>query len=166
MFDKLGKLAYNSDLESLKSSVSEGKKLIAAAVTDKGVETAADAAFKTLADNISNIASSPAGTHVLHDNILLTNGDSKQYQLTFTNGLIMYYYSSGGSSVTSLGQGIYYTVRYCAKSGTGMSDYDYANGSKTACTSMSPYFNYDTAVLTCRTGNYSTADISFWLLEW
>lgn len=51
-----------SELNSLKSSVSEGKSLVAAAVTDKGVTTAADAAFQTIADNIGKIvtASGPA----------------------------------------------------------------------------------------------------------
>ena len=44
-----------TELNSLKSSVSEGKSLVAAAVTDKGVTTAADAAFQTIADNIGKI---------------------------------------------------------------------------------------------------------------
>lgn len=43
--------AYNS----LKTSVSEGKSLVAAAVTDKGVSTAADATFQTIATNIGSI---------------------------------------------------------------------------------------------------------------
>lgn len=46
-----------NELNSLKSSVSEGKSLIAAAVTDKGVQTAADATFQTIADNIAAITS-------------------------------------------------------------------------------------------------------------
>lgn len=45
----------NIDINSLKTSVSEGKALIAAAVTDKGVSTAADATFQTMATNIRNI---------------------------------------------------------------------------------------------------------------
>lgn len=55
MFDKLGKLAYTSELESLKSSVSNGKSLIASAITDKGVSTASNATFQTMANNIGNI---------------------------------------------------------------------------------------------------------------
>jgi hypothetical protein len=47
-----------SEVESLKTSVSEGKALIAAAVTDKGVSTAANDSFATMASNISSIASS------------------------------------------------------------------------------------------------------------
>ena len=47
--------AKSSELNSLKSSVSEGKSLIASAVTDKGVNTAEDASFQTIASNIKNI---------------------------------------------------------------------------------------------------------------
>lgn len=42
-------------IPGLFTSVSEGKSLIAAAVTDKGVETAADATFQQMAENISAI---------------------------------------------------------------------------------------------------------------
>ena len=45
----------DAEISSLKTSVSEGKALIAAAVTDKGVSTAADATFNTMATNIRNI---------------------------------------------------------------------------------------------------------------
>ena len=45
-----------ASLVELKTSVSEGKALVAAAVTDKGVTTAADATFSTMASNIAAIA--------------------------------------------------------------------------------------------------------------
>ena len=45
--------AKTSDLDSLKSSVSSGKSLVASAVTGKGVQTAADASFQTIASNIN-----------------------------------------------------------------------------------------------------------------
>lgn len=48
-------------IDELFQSVSEGKSLIASAVTDKGVETAADASFETIAENISQISSGPSG---------------------------------------------------------------------------------------------------------
>ena len=44
-----------TELDNLKTSVSEGKSLIAAAVTDKGVQTAADATFQQMATNIGSI---------------------------------------------------------------------------------------------------------------
>lgn len=45
-----------AEVETLKTSVSEGKALIASAVTDKGVQTADDATFATIATNINNIS--------------------------------------------------------------------------------------------------------------
>lgn len=46
-----------AQLDQLFTSVSEGKSTIAAAVTDKGVETAADATFQQMAENIGAIES-------------------------------------------------------------------------------------------------------------
>lgn len=50
-------------LNDLFSSVSEGKSLIAAAVTEKGVETAADSTFQEMANNIKNL---PNGLEWIH----------------------------------------------------------------------------------------------------
>ena len=47
--------------EEVKTSVSEGKSLIATAVTGKGVQTAADATFQTMATNISSIVTGSTG---------------------------------------------------------------------------------------------------------
>ena len=44
-----------SEIDNLKTSVSEGKSLIADAVTDKGVQTASDDTFQQMATNIGNI---------------------------------------------------------------------------------------------------------------
>ncbi len=43
-------------IDSLKASVSDGKSLIASAITDKGVDTAQDATFRQMADNIGQIS--------------------------------------------------------------------------------------------------------------
>lgn len=43
----------NKEIEELKKSVSDGKKKVATAITDKGVSTAADATFDTMANNIT-----------------------------------------------------------------------------------------------------------------
>ena len=48
-------LAKQTDLNSLKSSVSSGKAQIASAITDKGVSTSSTASFSTMASNISKI---------------------------------------------------------------------------------------------------------------
>ncbi|MFD2117244.1 hypothetical protein ACFSTH_13205 [Paenibacillus yanchengensis] len=44
-----------AEINSLKSSVSDGKSKVAGAITDKGVPTPADATFQTMADNIIDI---------------------------------------------------------------------------------------------------------------
>ncbi len=43
------------DFDSLFTSVSNGKALVASAITDKGVETAADATYQQMAENVSSI---------------------------------------------------------------------------------------------------------------
>ncbi len=49
----------NSVVDQLKKSVADGKALIASAITGKGVSTAADAAFGTMANNIKGISTVP-----------------------------------------------------------------------------------------------------------
>lgn len=48
-------LAKQSEVESLKTSVSSGKAQIASAITDKGVSTSSSASFSTMASNIRQI---------------------------------------------------------------------------------------------------------------
>ena len=48
-------LGLKSEIDSCFQSVSEGKSLIADAVTDKGVQTASDDTFQQMATNIGNI---------------------------------------------------------------------------------------------------------------
>lgn len=51
----LVRLGTKADIDNCFQSVSEGKALVAAAVTDKGVQTAADATFQQIANNIASI---------------------------------------------------------------------------------------------------------------
>lgn len=53
--DHSGVYATPEQLNEVKTSVAEGKALVAAAVSDKGVETAADATFATIASAIEQI---------------------------------------------------------------------------------------------------------------
>lgn len=53
----LGITSLETEIEDLKTSVSEGKALVAEAVTDKGVQTASDATFQEIASNIREIVS-------------------------------------------------------------------------------------------------------------
>lgn len=51
--------AIYTEITSLKKSVSDGKTLVAEAITNKGVQTATDAEFQTMADHIGSIKTDP-----------------------------------------------------------------------------------------------------------
>ena len=53
-------------LNEVFQSVSDGKSKIAAAITDKGINTAADATFNTMSENIKKIE---AGSSIQKDNM-------------------------------------------------------------------------------------------------
>lgn len=53
-----------TEINNLKTSVSNGKSAIASAITGKGVSTASDATFQTMANNISNIVSASSEAKV------------------------------------------------------------------------------------------------------
>lgn len=55
----------NTELAEVKQSVSNGKSLIASAITDKGIKTLSDATFQTMADNIGLIEGSSDKNEVL-----------------------------------------------------------------------------------------------------
>ena len=52
----------DAQITELKKSVSDGKEKVAVAITKRGVITAADAAFQTMADNIEAITTIEQGT--------------------------------------------------------------------------------------------------------
>ena len=54
--------AKKGDLEELKKSVSDGKTLVAGAITGKGIETATNDTFEAMAENVRKIPSAPCGT--------------------------------------------------------------------------------------------------------
>ena len=56
-------------LNEVFQSVSDGKSKIAAAITDKGINTAADATFNTMANNISKIET---GSSIQKDNMKIS----------------------------------------------------------------------------------------------
>jgi hypothetical protein len=81
----------NTEVELLKTSVSEGKALIASAVTDKGVQTAGDATFATIAANIRAISTgesggSEAGVDLCEITFWNDTGNSIEFQLTSNAG--------------------------------------------------------------------------------
>ena len=85
----------SDEISSLKSSVSNGKSLIAAAVTDKGVPTAASDSFTTMSNNIRKIndpvpsQSLPEGytqvNYILTDGKAYINSEISNFFDTFIN---------------------------------------------------------------------------------
>ena len=66
VYQPVGSYATTTQLNDLKTSVSNGKSAVASAITDKGVSTSATASFDTMANNIRSIgmivsATLPAG---------------------------------------------------------------------------------------------------------
>ena len=55
MYQPVGSYATTAQLNEVKTSVSNGKSLIASAITDKGVSTASSATFQNMANNIRSI---------------------------------------------------------------------------------------------------------------
>lgn len=53
--DNDSEYAKKQEINDLKKSVSDGKTLVASAITEKGVATAADSSFNTMAENINQI---------------------------------------------------------------------------------------------------------------
>lgn len=56
------RLASTDELDAVKKSVSDGKSLVASAITANGVTTATDATFQTMANNVNNIRSDGTAT--------------------------------------------------------------------------------------------------------
>ena len=78
-------LAYQSSVDSLKTSVSNGKSAVASAITDKGVSTSATATFNTMAANIRAISSLKSETRVIEHKIQWPN-QSNPYRIDVTFG--------------------------------------------------------------------------------
>ena len=68
-YDWEKKADYN-DIEDLKKSVSDGKTLVANAITAKGITTATDATFQTMADNVASIITLDSVPHTTPDGTL------------------------------------------------------------------------------------------------
>ena len=85
-------------LAELFQSVSNGKSLIASAITDKGVSTSNTATFQQMATNIGNISS--------------TGGDTTQYSVTYNLSNV-----TSSNTATSVNAGDPYTTTLTANSG-------------------------------------------------
>lgn len=82
------------------TNVSNGKTLIAEAITDKGVETSATDSFQTMATNISNIEGGGGGGDITNMSLLTSSGSyvtSVSYTPNFDGFLLVqFYYPNSG----------------------------------------------------------------------
>ena len=72
-----------NEINSLKTSVSNGKSAVASAITDKGVSTSATATFDTMASNIRAISSLKSETRVVEHKIQWPN-QTNPYRVDIT----------------------------------------------------------------------------------
>ena len=101
------KVATVADLDELKKSVSDGKLMVADAITAKGVETATDASFVTLAENIAKIISETTGGDVAVESIwtntsITSFGENSTIELDLTNYQYIVIGCVYGGSVSAL----------------------------------------------------------------
>ena len=107
-------LGTKSDFDQCFQSVSEGKSLVAAAVTDKGVQTAADSTFQQIADNIEAISqldtsdANATASQILSGYSAYVNGSKVTGSMT-----------NRGAITSSLNCGNSYTIPEGYHNGTG-----------------------------------------------
>ena len=105
---------FTLDSSQLFTSVSEGKSAIAAAITDKGVQTAADATFQTMAENVGKIES---GAVVSTCNVTLINSaNDRSLSVVALNDKLEYFISRrvipGGQLTVSVVKNSVFFVNY------------------------------------------------------
>lgn len=85
-----------SAVNELFTNVSDGKALVASAITDKGVSTQSDATFATMAANIRDIptGTTPTGTKQI---TITENGTTTENVAAYENAEITVHVSGGGS---------------------------------------------------------------------
>ena len=64
----------NTDIETLKKYVSDGKVLLADAITEKGIQTASDDTFEVMGEKIKQIQSVGYGVYGKADTTMASNG--------------------------------------------------------------------------------------------
>lgn len=115
-------------IDQLFTSVSNGKNLIASAITDKGVSTSGNDSFQTMANNILNINTPTIITNInpVYTNLYYCN----QFLGDFSKGLPDYFYfgTAGIGNITLHTNSTSYSGMICggqitifSKTGTGIS---------------------------------------------
>lgn len=122
--------AMNEAVNSCFQSVSDGKALVASAITDKGVSTAADATFETMADNIGKVVTGKLinlGNGTSWNVVSVCNSNGIDYtKLTTANFIVAIVRAN---SVTTGTANTSYRDYYGGATGSSGVTYSYSNGS-------------------------------------
>lgn len=139
-------------------AVTNGKSLIAAAVTDKGVQTAADATFQTMAENVGKIKTGGGPPSDIDVTISITN--ESNLELTYD---IIYFpdfaTSHGSGIIPANGKSTIKTVLYsCIKiNNVDLNKAVYVEGNESGCvvgmSEVGQYGEYDFILYTGISGS-------------
>ena len=122
-------------LNAIKKSVSDGKTLVASAITEKGVATTNDATFQTMANNVKNIK---VGNKITIDGVEIEKDLKLKTKLTYCNNddsnkLSVYFSQSSKTAIYYRGELYNFTSSEVYKT-----DKNFSNITKVT----SPTFNY------------------------
>lgn len=92
------KKADYDDIEEVKKSVSDGKTLVANAITAKGVSTAANATFQTMANNVANIVEGTVISVTLPEGLMYGDVD-QDGELTDEDKVIITRHATGYETI-------------------------------------------------------------------
>lgn len=90
--------SLTTELAEVKKSVSDGKTLVANAITAKGVTTATDATFQTMANNVANIVEGTVISVTLPEGLMYGDVD-KDGELTENDSDIIIQYFGGYETI-------------------------------------------------------------------
>ena len=95
VYQPVGSYATTTELNEVKTSVSNGKSAVASAITDKGVSTSATASFDTMASNIRQIVG-------VSDSLVNLPGGWLYSKTTFVHGIVLgwFYDAHGNTTLT------------------------------------------------------------------
>ena len=134
VYQPAGSYATTTQLNEVKTSVSNGKSLIASAITDKGVSTASSATFQTMASNIGKIETVSGSLINLPNGYLYSTS-------TFVHGFSMSWFNEahGNSTLTYPISSDNVTVLFGAGSSTYTNFISWTNG-KGSSTYVNSYY--------------------------
>lgn len=153
--------AKKGEIEALKKSVSDGKSAVAGAITAKGIDTAADAEFATIEENILKIDTENPNLVMKQSNITSL---SLSNSMAYGNGVFVSYYSSSKTLYYSKDGGATWKISSLDTSSTTGSKITYASKYQLFIgrfTGLGLYTSYDGNTWTLRLSSANIDDFYY-----